>query len=155
MFVTTEEYVDWATCLKSKKVHWDRLIKKAADFATCAVGHQTKLIPRTISGLPASKELVSLGYIFLEKCESRDRKATYLCFKKITKVANSEAKKYTKQFKKYFKKNKVAQELFNNGQREFNVVIDKHGDIVGIKESKYTMEISDEIFAPSSVPTVE
>lgn len=145
MFVTTEEYVDWATCLKSKKIHWDRLIKKAEDFATCAVGHQTTLIPRTISGLPASKELVSLGYVFLSKCESRDRKAAYLCFKKITKVANSESKKYLKQFKKYFKKNSTAQELFNGGQRQFNVVIDKNGDIVGIKDSKYIIEVPDDI----------
>lgn len=145
MFVTTEEYVDWATCLKSKKIHWDRLIKKAADFATCAVGHQTESIPRTISGLPASKELINLGYVFLSKCESKDRKQAYLCFKKITKVANSESKKYLKQFKKYFKKNQAAQELFNNGQREFSVYIDKHGDILGIRESKYTIKVPDDI----------
>ena len=144
MFVSKEEFVDWQTCLKSKNPDWDNLIKKAEDFATCAVGHQSKAIPRTIGGVPACKNLVNLGYEFLHYCETKDRKAAYLCFKKITKVSDSKSKEYIRQFKKYFKKNKAAQESFNNGEREFSVAIDKTGDIIGIRESKYIMEILDD-----------
>lgn len=49
-----------------------RLVLKAKEWPTCAVGNQCSIIPRNCDGAPMDNELAAYGISFLNKVNSRD-----------------------------------------------------------------------------------
>ncbi len=146
MFVHRSESISWKDELKAEKINWKKLIKKSEDFCTCAVAHQSAIIPRTNSGVPSCKELEFLGYDFMEACVLKDKKSCISVLSKINKLSAARSKECLSRIKKIFKKNTEALDKYINGERCFGVGIDKDGSIVSIKESAmYYITLPDSI----------
>jgi len=145
IFVNKAESINWKEELKSQKANWEKLLKKSEDFCTCAVGHQSSIIPRTDSGVPSFKELEQLGYDFMEACDEKDSKQCLAILKKIEKASLIKTKECVSRIKKIFKKNPDILQKYLDGNRCFSVGIDKDGSIINIKESsRWCVTLSDD-----------
>lgn len=145
IFVNKLESINWKEELKSPKINWKKLIKKSEDFCTCAVGHQSSVIPRTDSGVPSFKDLEQLGYDFMDACEGKNAKECLAVLKKIEKVSLLKTKECISRIKKIFKKNPDILQKYLDGNRYFGVGVDKDGSITNIKENtRYFVILSDD-----------
>lgn len=145
IFVDKSESINWKAELKSQKINWKKLIKKSEDFCTCAVGHQSSIIPRTDSGVPSFKDLEQLGYDFMDACEQKNAKSCLILLKKIEKVSLSKTKECISRVKKIFKKNPDILQKYLDGNRYFGVSVDKDGSIINIKDvARYFVTLSDD-----------
>ena len=145
IFVDKSESINWKEELKSPKVNWKKLIKKSEDFCTCAIGHQSSIIPRTNSGIPSFKDLERLGYDFMEACEQKNTKNALILLKKIEKLSSLKAKECVSRVKKIFKKNPDTLQRYLDGDRCFGVSVDKEGSIINIKDgNRWYVTISDD-----------
>lgn len=135
MFVDKMESINWKEELRSQKINWKKLIKKSEDFCTCAIGHQSSIIPRTESGVPSFKDLEQLGYDFMDACEEKNYNKCITILKKIEKISLLKTKECVSRIKKIFKKNPDILQKYLDGCRRFGVGVDKDGFIVSIKEN--------------------
>jgi hypothetical protein len=69
---------DWNKALSAKSISgkkWDKLLKKAGDWVTCACGNQCAILPRYADGEPKDQILSLLGGIdgFFGAIRNRDK----------------------------------------------------------------------------------